>query len=91
MKSLGQIAYDAYAEQMGKGSPIQAAIPHSFGLLEPERQAAWDAAGDAVTAALLEKIPPAITTMGPVCFHLGYSGPTENCPEHGKKPVEFAE
>lgn len=60
-KSLGQIAYEAYLESSKGRSYCSlclggASLPVWEGLAS-SIQTAWEAAADAVTAALLKKIP----------------------------------
>jgi len=60
-KSLGQVAYEAYFEQSKGKSLISGAPLPEFGAQRQDVQAAWEAAADAVTAALIGdgKLPSA--------------------------------
>ena len=59
MKSLGQIAYEAYFKYSGGISLISGSTLPIWEGQPAKIQAAWEAAGDAVTAALLhDHIPP---------------------------------
>ncbi len=59
-KSLGQIAYEAYYEKLATEPELLDDDP-AFEKMSDEMKAAWDAAADAVTAALLgeAKLPSA--------------------------------
>lgn len=57
MKSLGQIAYEAYFDHSKGKSLISGAPLPEFSAQRDDVKAAWEAAADAVTAALLKKMP----------------------------------
>jgi len=56
-KSLGQLAYEAYFEFSNGKSLISGAPLPEFAAQREEVRGAWEAASEAVTAALLKKPP----------------------------------
>jgi hypothetical protein len=56
MKSLGQVAYEAYCEFSKGKSLVSGAYLPSFEAQAPEIQKAWDAAAAAVTLEMSKRI-----------------------------------